>query len=411
MSQEIQRSSEPRYGWVMVAIASVSIGMQFGAMVSISVFLKPLVAEFGWARGDTSFAYTAGMGAVGFGGIMMGWLADRFSTRPVALFGAVFLGFSLLLLSYLNTLWQLYLFYCIMGGLGFAAMNVPIITNVGQWFNRNKGLALGITSAGGTLGQGLVPYFARYLMTFFGWRASYTILAIIFWAVLVPLALLVRNPASLGKGRSTASSESPGVTETVFPIAPSKAVIWLSVAAFFCCVCMATPIVHVVALASDRGIDPQSAAGVLSLIMIAGVFGRILVGKIADYIGGLRTYLLGSVVQTATVFWFTQLHSLASFYVVAVLFGLGYSGLMTCIWVCVREMTPPQSGGLSLGIVSLFACIGMGLGGYQGGFFFDMTGDYTFSYANAALAGVLNLMTLGSLLIHVSRKQAVLLTK
>ena len=90
----------------------------------------------------------------------------------------------------------------------------------------------------------------------------------------------------------------------------------------------------------------------------------------------------------------------------AILFGLGFSGVMTCIWVCVREMTPPKSGGLSLGIVSLFGWIGMGLGGYLGGLFFDLTGDYTFSYASAALAGVVNLMILGSLLLYVTRKQA-----
>ncbi len=130
MIQEVQQSSEPRYGWIMVAVSFVIMGLQFGALVSISVFLKPLMAEFGWERGDTAFAYTVGAGAVGLGGIVMGWLADRFSTRPVVLFGSVMLGLSLLLLSHLKTLWQLYVFYCILGGLGFAALNVPIITNV-----------------------------------------------------------------------------------------------------------------------------------------------------------------------------------------------------------------------------------------------------------------------------------------
>ncbi len=403
VNQEIQQSSEPRYGWVMVAVAFVSIGLQFGAMITISVFLKPLVEEFGWTRGDTSFAYTAGMGAVGLGGIVMGWMADRFSTRPVFLFGSVMLGLSMLLLSYVNTLWQLYLFYCILGGLGFAAMHVPIVTNVGQWFNRNKGLALGITSAGGAWGQAFVPYFARYLMTFSDWRAAYTTLAVLFWAMLVPLTLLIRTPPSLAKGGSTTPSENTPVSEAVFPIAPTKAVTWLSMAVIFCCICMATPIIHVVALASDRGIDSQSAVGVLSLIMIAGLFGRVFAGKITDYIGGLRTYMLASAGQTALVFWFTQLHSTRSFYILAFLFGLGYSGVMTSTWVCVREMTPPQSGGLSLGIISLFGCIGMGIGGYQGGFFFDLTGDYTYSYANAALAGVVNLMILGSLLLLITR--------
>jgi MFS family permease len=251
----------------MVVVSFVIMGLQFGALVSISVFLKPLVAEFGWERGNTAFAYTAGTGAVGLGGIVMGWMADRFSTRPVVLFGAVMLGLSLLLLSYLETLWQLYLFYCILGGLGFAALNVPIITNVGQWFSRNKGLALGIVSAGGALGQGLVPYFARYLMIFSGWRGAYTTLAVIFWAVLLPLALLIRTPPRLAKDRNASASGNPRGTEEVYPIAPAKVVIWLSIAVIFCCICMATPIIHVVALASDMGFDSQSAVGVLSLII------------------------------------------------------------------------------------------------------------------------------------------------
>jgi MFS family permease len=385
--------------------------MAFGALVTISVFLKPLVLEFGWSRGDTSFAYTVGAGASGVGGIVMGWMSDRFSTRPVVLFGSIMMGLPLLLLSNVNTIWQLYLFYGIVGGLGFGAMTVPMVSNVGQWFNRNKGLALGITSAGGAFGQAMVPFFTRYLITLSGWRVAYTTLAFIFWALLIPLSLLVRTPPSLTKDSHSASSESTPVTSSVSPITTIKLVIWLSVAVIFCCICMATPIIHVVALATDKGVDSQIAAGVLSSIMIAGLFGRIMFGKIADHMGGLRAYLLASLFQTVLVFWFTQLHSAAAFYILAMLFGLGFSGVMTGVWVCVREMIPPEFGGLSLGITSLFAMIGMGLGGYQGGFFFDLTGNYTFSFINAALAGVVNLIILASLVFLIHRKRSGLETE
>jgi MFS family permease len=407
VNRVIEQNNEPGYAWVMVTIAFIYLGMGFGALVTISVFLKPLVLEFGWLRGDTSFAYTVGTAASGVGGIVMGWMADRFSTRPVVLFGSIMMGLPLLLLSNVKAIWQLYLFYGIVGGLGFGAITVPIVNNVGQWFNRNKGLALGFTSAGGAFGQALVPYFTRYIITFSGWREAYTALAIIFWTLLIPLSLLVRTPPSLAKDRHSASLQSPPATAAISPIAPTKLVFWLSIAVIFCCICMATPIIHVVALASDRGIDSQIAAGVLSSIMIAGLFGRIVFGKIADYIGGLRAYLLASLSQTVLVFWFTQLHSAAAFYIFAFLFGLGYSGVMTCVWVCVREMIPPERGGLALGITSLFAMIGMGLGGYQGGFFFDLTGNYTYSFVNAALAGVVNLMIVGSLVLYVTRKQEV----
>lgn len=411
VNQEIKLNPEPRYAWVMVTVGFVVVGMSFGALVTISVFLKPLVLELNWSRGDISFAYTIATGASGVGGIVMGWMADRFSTRPAVLFGAVMIGLSLFLLSNIKTIWQLYLFYGIMGGLGFGAMTVPIVGNVGQWFNRNKGLALGITSAGGTFGQALVPSLARYIINFSSWRGAYTTIAIIYWALLIPLSLLARTPPSLTKDRKSSPSESQPVTEPVFPISPTKLLTWLSVAVIFCCICMATPIIHVVALATDRGIDPQVAAGVLSAIMIAGLFGRIMFGKIADYIGGLRAYFLSSLSQTVLVFWFSRLHTTAAFYTLAVLFGLGYSGVMTCVWVCVREMIPPERGSLALGVTSLFAMIGMGLGGYQGGVFFDLTGNYTFSFANATLAGVVNLMILGSLVLFISRKRAALATE
>ena len=91
---------------MIVVVSSVLMGMGAGALVSISVFLKPLIAEFGWLRAETAFAYTAGAIAMGIGGILMGYLSDRFSTRWVALAGMVFLGFSLLLIGNQRSLWQ-----------------------------------------------------------------------------------------------------------------------------------------------------------------------------------------------------------------------------------------------------------------------------------------------------------------
>jgi MFS family permease len=291
-----------------------------------------------------------------------------------------------------------------LGGLGFAAFSIPLVVNVGQWFTRNKGLAIGIITAGGAFGQAVVPYFAGVLINLLGWRQVYLTLAIIYWATLVPLALMVRAPFRQPQANNAQGGASENLDDYSFPVEPTVVVVWVSVAVIFCCICMATPIIHVVALASDRGFDAQSAAGVLSAIMIAGLFGRVVIGKVADHIGGLKAYMLASAAQTVLVFWFTQLNSLAGLYLLAFLFGLGYSGVMTCIVVCVREMTPLERNGVSLGIVGLFGWAGMGLGGWQGGFFFDLTGTYTVSYANAALAGVVNLIILGFLRRYIMHR-------
>lgn len=400
---------EGRHAWMIVVVSSVLMGMGAGAVISISVFLKPVIAEFGWLRAETAFAYTAGAIGMGIGGIVMGYLSDRFSARRVALVGVVFLGVSLLLLGNQRSLWQFYLFYCLMGGFGAAALDAPLLANVGTWFERNKGLALGVATAGRSLGQGFVPFFGGLLIAAYGWRNAYLVLGSLCLVVLAPLAWIVRSPPGLEEAKIAARAASPSEQSDAFPIKPVIAVIWLSVAAVFCCICMGTPMVHSVALARDVGIDEKSAAGVILLIYVSGFFGRIFFGKIADHIGGIRAYLTASAVQTAFVFWFTQLQSSSAFYLLAVIFGFGMSGVMTCLIVSVREMTPVHMRGISTGLIFLTGWSGMGIGGYQGGYFFDLSGVYVISYANAAAAGIINLFIVGALLFYFTRKQAELM--
>ena len=169
---------------------------------------------------------------------------------------------------------------------------------------------------------------------------------------------------------------------------------------------MATALVHGAALAQDLGISPQRAASVVSLIFLTGLVGRIIFGRLADKVGGLRSWWLASAVQSAMIFWFTRMHSLAGLYAVAVAFGLGYSGVMTSFTVTVRELVPLRVRSTALGVVMGFAWLGMGVGAWQAGHFFDRTGDYTLSFANAAAAGIVNLILVGALWLHLFRRRA-----
>jgi MFS family permease len=392
----------------MAAVAAVFLGAGNGSLVTIAVFLTPLSTEFGWLRGETASAYMAGAISVGLGGILMGYLADRFSTRRVVLAGAVSLGGAYLLLARQTALWQFYLFYCLLGGLGTAAFFAPLLANVGSWFERQKGLAVGIATAGQALGQSLVPLFASHLIATSGWRAAYTALGSIALGGLMPLVVLVRTPPMQAEIQAATRRGGAAIRQPGTGVAPLLIVAWLSAAAIFCCICMATPVIHVVALARDMGIDAHSAASVLSLVFIAGVCGRLTFGKLADHLGGIRAYIIASASQTVLVFWFTQMASLPGFYILAVLFGLANSGVMTCLMVCVQEHIPVHRRGMAIGMVTLFAWVGMGLGGFQGGFFFDWTGNYTVSYANAALSGIINLLIFGAFVYYISRKQAAL---
>lgn len=402
---------EHRYGWVMVVVASVLMGMGAGALISISAFLKPLIAEFGWLRGETSLGYLAGALAMGVGGIVMGHLADRYSTRKVVFCGLICLGVSLLLLSTQSSLWQFYLFYCLMGGFGSSSLDVPLLANVGHWFDRNKGLAIGLTTAGRALGQGFVPFFSGYMIASSGWRDAYTTLGLVTLVVMVPLALLVKSPPGFEEARAASRAASQADHDEAYPVPPKLAVSWIGVASVFCCACMGTAMVHAVAIAQDAGLSAEEAAAVILLMYVAGFFGRIFFGKLADHIGGIRSFWLASFGQTALIFWFSQMDSVASFYTLAVVFGFFFGGVMTGLTVCVRELTPLHMRGLSTGFVFFLAWVGMGIGGYQGGLFFDLSGSYVVPYANAAIVGAINLIIVGALYVHVTRRETALAEK
>jgi MFS family permease len=386
----------------MLALGTALVALNLGALSSLSVFLKPISREFGWARGATALAYTIASATIGVAGVLWGRAADRYGTRPVVVLGALAQPAALVLLAGLTSLPQFYAFYIVLGALGVAAVNVPIIANVGLWFTHRKGMALGILSAGGPLGQVFVAFLSGQIIVAFGWRAAYLALAVVYAVVSIPLAFLIRTPplltaARTGTGRATGGGVLPA------PLV----VAWLSVATIFCCATMSVPIVHTVAMLTDRGMPYGDAVRVLLVIMGSGVFGRVLLGRLTDRLGGLRSYFLASALQTALVYWFMRVESPLLLYLLSALFGIGYSGVMTAVWVCIRELVEPRVVGTSLAVVVMFAWFGMGLGGWHGGHAYDLTGSYTRPYLDAVGSGLLNLVIVGALIRRVSRTRAV----
>ncbi len=376
-----------RHAWLMVAVCTAMVTMAFGAIGTVAVFLEPLAAHFGWPRADVSAAYSVATVATGLGGIAMGYFADRMPVRRVALFGALVPGLAFLFLSGLQSTSQLYALHALMGLVGIGAIMAPLNSLASLWLVRNPGLAIGIVSAGGAAGQGLVPYFARHLIVTEGWQRAYLLLGVIFVAVMVPLALMLRDAPP----RAVARTPAPGERSAV------RLLGLLSLAALLCCVCMGTPLVHAVTLGSDLGLGGREAAGLLAVMMVAGMAGRIAFGRIADRAGSLQTYVAASAGQTALAFLFPYAASGAQLYVLSALFGLVFSGAMTSFLSCAREYAPAGKTGLSIGVVMFFAWTGMALGAWQGGLFYDLCGDYFTSFANASLAGVANLLVLALL--------------
>ncbi len=393
---------EPVYRWVIVISSAIMLAIAMGMMVNgFSVFFIPLFDEFGWQRGSVSLINFAGLMGLALGGIVMGRIADRTTTRTVCMAGALILGLCILASAWAQELWQFYTLFFLAGFMGAGALFTPLIANVGNWFKIGPGLALGIASAGQALGQGGVPFGTAVMIGAVGWRSTLMWLGVIALVTLIPLAMLIRQPPKQPKQHL--QNNAPDEDQSPTPLSPNTTTAWLSIAVVFCCICMSVPLMHLVPLIQDRGIALEDAGSVIFIMLLVAIGGRLFFGKLADMIGAVQAYMIASLWQTVLVFGFVQFETLKAFYIFAIIYGFGYAGVMTSILVCVRVMTPLSRRATTLGVVTLFGWAGHGIGGFQGGYFFDLTGNYTLTYANAAGAGIINLIIVGSLYLTINR--------
>ena len=169
-------TSTPRR-WVVIAAATLGLLVAFGMTTTVSILIKPFEAEFGWSRSDISYAYTLLSAGAALGGLVVGWTFDRIDSRIIVVFGTVVMAAGLLVLSFSSTLRLVHLVYLAIGVAGFACFYTPLIAIVGLWFDKGRGLAMGIVTAGGAIGQGVTPLLVQPMISAYGWRTTCVLLA------------------------------------------------------------------------------------------------------------------------------------------------------------------------------------------------------------------------------------------
>ena len=393
-----QTTPEPAFRWIVVVAAALILGIAMGTLVNgLSAFLLPLETHFGWDRAAVSAINSFGLIGIALGGIVMGLLADRIDTWKVCLIGAGSLSLALMIAARADALWQFYTLFFVAGALGGGALFAPVFAIVGSWFRTGAGLAIGIASAGQALGQGFIPFAAGHLIEAWGWQTAFTITGVFAAITLVPLSLLMRTPPEVPVSAPQGSDQKPAL--------PTWLVLTLlSVAALGCCTAMAVPLMHLVPLIQETNGVGAEAGGPFLLMLIAAIGGRIFFGRLADMIGPIRAWMAAVFWQTAMVGGFVFLASMQAFWLYAPLYGFGYGGVMTGVLVTIRALTPASRRASSTGFILAFAWLGHAFGGWQGGLFFDLTGFYYWTYANAVLAGLVNLTIMGGVLFYISRK-------
>jgi MFS family permease len=371
------------------ALALMTVGS--AVMYVVAVVLPSVQAEFGVARSDASVPYTALLIGFGIGGVIMGRLADRFGVMVPVLIGAAGLALGFGLAARAGSVWSFALAHGVfIGMLGSSATFAPLVADTSAWWVRRRGIAVAICASGNYLAGAIWPPIVQAIVESHGWRSAYDMLAIV-CALTMPLLAIAafreRAPAAVA---APAKAHAPVPSERPFGLPMNAATALLCVAGVACCVAMSMPQVHIVAYCTDLGYGAARGAEMLSLMLGFGIVSRLVSGAICDRIGGLRTLLLGSVLQGIALLLFLPFDGLVSLYLVSALFGLFQGGIVPAYAVIVREFFPAGEAGMRVGTVLMATVFGMALGGWMSGLIYDLTGSYQTAFLNGILWNLLN---------------------
>jgi MFS family permease len=390
---------------LVTALALMTIGGV--GMYGVAVAIPAVQAEFGVARGEASLPYTLTMVGFGLGGILMGRLADRFGVIVPVLIGAGGLGLGFIAAGMAPNLWLFALAHgLLIGLLGCSATFAPLVADISHWFTRRRGMAVAICISGNYLAGAAWPPVLQHFFDQAGWRQTYIGVGLFCLASLLPLSILLRRKPVFQQ--QVLSGVKIQDIQKPLGVPPNTLLALLSVAGVACCVAMSMPQVHIVAYCGDLGYGAQRGAEMLALMLGCGIVSRLASGWISDRIGGLRTLMLGSILQGIALALFLPFDGLASLYVVSALFGLFQGGLVPSYTIIVREYFPPGEAGARVGFVLMATLFGMALGGWLSGAIFDLTGSYRAAFVNGVAWNLVN-MSIVFWLLRRARREKILL--
>ena len=319
-------------------------------------------------------------------------------------FGACFLGLGILLMSTVSHMWQLFLFYSVMFGIGLSTIEITPLSATTRWFARKRGVMTGMVKVGTGTGQVIIPLAASLLITSYGWRTSYVVIGAVAAVLLMFAAqFLRRDPAQMGlvaDGRGESQEQKGGPAETGFQVREALRTrqFWVVCFTFLATMfCLLTIMVHIVPHAIDIGISSAAAAGILSTIGGVSIAGRLLVGAAIDRIGNRMTIIICLILLILALLWLQMAKELWMFYLFTMVYGLSHGGLYTVVSPIVAEYFGTRSHGALFGIVFCCSMVGGAIGPVIAGYIFDVTGSYSLAFWIIPAMGALALLSISTL--------------
>jgi MFS family permease len=399
------------YGYIILAVIFFLQIIMFGSQLAFGVFIKPITADTGWTTGLVSGAFSAYSVIQAFSAMMMGWLNDRIGPRLVVTMCGALSGAGLILMYFVHSTWQLYLFYGALAGIGGGGLLAPQMSTVARWFVRRRNMATAVIFAGGGTGGFIGPPIVTWLIYSHNWREAFLFVGIVLLVIVILGAqFLKRNPAALGQlpdGDREAVDTINKAPADFSGLTPKQAIrtrkLWFLSIAYFCIgFCLWTVFLHIVPLAIDRGNSPEAAALILSFMSGAQPLGSIVLGITADKIGSGRALLICACLLLAVTFLLLPVANpwLIGLIVVIMSFGLGGASVIQSSMTA--ELFGMKSHGAIVGISIFTFAIGGALGTYLGGLVYDMTGSYR--VALSICVGLVALAIIMAVILNRMRK-------
>jgi MFS family permease len=387
----------PYYGWVIVAVVFVTMGVGVNARTAFSLLFPPILAEYGWDQGVTAGAFSFGFLVSAGLSPVLGRLMDRHGPRLVIEAGVLLMGTGLLLATLVRQPWQLYATLGVLVGggsvcLGYAGQSLFLP----NWFVRRRGLAMSIAFSGVGVGSIVLLPSMQMLIEHAGWRAACVAMGALVLAVLVPLNLLLRQrPEDIGllpdgdRAAAAVTAGRPGTNvvdaawaaiDWTLPRAVRTARFWWLALGYFCALYAWYAVqVHQTKYLVEIGFTSTLAAWALGIVSLAGIPGQIMLGHLSDRIGREWVWTAGScgfAICYVALLAMDQVPSVVLLYLMVIAQGmLGY-GITSVFGAIPAEIFQGRHYGSVFGTLMLSAIGGGAAGPFVTGVLHDATGNY-----------------------------------
>ncbi|MEO6625809.1 MAG: MFS transporter [Burkholderiaceae bacterium] len=363
--------TEPRYGWVVVWAAFVSMGVIFGVAYSFAAFFESFAQGFAAQRADVAMVFGL-CGLIYFGfGAFAGMLSDRLGPRLVCGAGMLCIAVGLFATSAAQSMGAVYITWGVVIGLGVALVYTPSIACVQPWFTTRRGFAAGIASAGIGAGTLVVPLLVVAAISLLQWRDAMRLAGVAVLLVgLVATLLLKRAPGAIARTGAVV----PGLT--LGEALRTRRFQWLYLSVVLAAPPMFTPFAHASAAARDMGISDARAVGLLGLIGIGSLAGRFAIGALADRLGRSLTMVLVQASMGASLLLWQWSGGYVSMALFAVWFGLSYGGIVSLLPALCMDFFGARAVAAIIGTLYTAAALGNLLGPVLAGMAFDQLHSY-----------------------------------